>query len=587
MNNFKRTLSRTLITLFLALSLVFPLAACNGAWDSGGAGPKGEAGKSAYELAVENGFPGTLSEWLDSLKSPDAQGISGKSAYDLAVENGFTGTLIEWLDSLQPGEPGKNAYELAVDNGFAGTLSEWLDSLKAPEAQVLSGLSAYELAVENGFTGTMAEWIASLQATGTPGSNGLNAYELAVVDGYEGTLTEWLASLKASDIDPETLYAWYITENPGASFAEFVSVFALDPAPAFAVAQKILRSAVSIRAGYTDPTTKAAMFSAGAGVILDIDRATGVAHILTNYHVIYERTHTPAISQDIRLAPYGREWFGTGAQDLAVAAEFVGGSVSKDIAVLRTAVNNAFKDPVYRPADLGDSDTVAVGETALAVGNPEADGLSVTRGIVNVDSETIEMRALDAATGTVLQRVIRVDTAINGGNSGGGLFNGAGQLIGIVNAKTVSEKIDNIGYAIPAAIALGVVDSVLREEKQDGIFVKYLVGITTQPNNSAAILDEQGILRIKESVAVIELTAGRPAATAGSTMAGTRIRVGDVLVSAKLTDRPQIQITRHFQLSDYMYGAKVGDKLTLTVLRGGFLRTLADITISKDHYAEL
>ena len=68
---------------------------------------KGEQGKSAYQVAVDNGFVGTENEWLDSLK-----GIQGKSAYQVAVDNGFVGTENEWLDSLK-------------GSGSGGTLLQW------------------------------------------------------------------------------------------------------------------------------------------------------------------------------------------------------------------------------------------------------------------------------------------------------------------------------------------------------------------------------------------------------------------------------------------------------------------------------
>ncbi len=108
----------------------------------------GADGKSAYEIAVENGFVGTETEWLDSLIGeqgpqgeqglPGDDGQDGLSAYEIAVFNGFEGTEQEWLDSLhggdpgpqgEPGQDGLSAYEVAVENGFTGTLSEWLDSL--------------------------------------------------------------------------------------------------------------------------------------------------------------------------------------------------------------------------------------------------------------------------------------------------------------------------------------------------------------------------------------------------------------------------------------------------------------------------
>ena len=133
----------------------------------------GVDGKTAYDLAVEKGYKGTLEEWLESLKGSDGQnGSDGKSAYELAVEKGYTGTLEEWLLSLNGtnGSNGKSAYELAVEKGYEGTLEEWLESLKGS-----NGKSAYELAVENGYSGTIEEWLESLNGTdGKDGSDGEN-----------------------------------------------------------------------------------------------------------------------------------------------------------------------------------------------------------------------------------------------------------------------------------------------------------------------------------------------------------------------------------------------------------------------------
>ena len=124
---------------------------------------------NSYQVAIENGFIGTVIEWLNSLK--------GDSAYEVAVENGFEGTEEEWLKSLCA----LSNYQLAVDNGFEGTEEEWLETLKA--------LSNYEIAVKNGFKGSEKEWLESLKA--------LSNYEIAVKNGFEGTEQEWLNSLKA------------------------------------------------------------------------------------------------------------------------------------------------------------------------------------------------------------------------------------------------------------------------------------------------------------------------------------------------------------------------------------------------------
>ena len=78
-------------------------------------------GKSAYEVAVDNGFVGSERRWIESLK--------GENAYELAQQDGFSGTEEEWIESLK----GENAYELAQQDGFSGTEEEWLESLKGED----------------------------------------------------------------------------------------------------------------------------------------------------------------------------------------------------------------------------------------------------------------------------------------------------------------------------------------------------------------------------------------------------------------------------------------------------------------------
>ena len=182
-------------------------------------------------------------EWLlnDRGEKVIAHGLEGKSAYELAVEKGYQGTLEEWLASLNgedggkgeagdDGDNGKSAYELAVENGYQGTLEEWLASLKGNTGS--NGKSAYELAVENGYQGTLEEWLASLNgSTGSTGADGKSAYELAVENGYQGTLEEWLASLKgnAGDKGDEGITPrleiradgyWYVSYDEGQTWTQ-------------------------------------------------------------------------------------------------------------------------------------------------------------------------------------------------------------------------------------------------------------------------------------------------------------------------------------------------------------------------------
>ena len=217
-------MKKVVLCALALLCAMLLLASC------GTPGAPGADGKSAYELAVENGYQGTLSEWLASLAG-EAGGGNGKSAYELAVKNGYRGTEKEWLKSLvgkdgAAGNAGKSAYELAVESGFDGTLAEWLDSLKGEAGRDgedgrdgtdgidgtdgkngQNGKSAYQLAVAGGYKGTETAWLASL--VGADGNDGLSAYELAVENGYRGDIQSWLASLvgeSAYDIAVENGY---------------------------------------------------------------------------------------------------------------------------------------------------------------------------------------------------------------------------------------------------------------------------------------------------------------------------------------------------------------------------------------------
>ena len=135
-------------------------------------GEPGAEGKTAYQLAVENGFEGTEAEWLESLKGsngdPGATGLQGP-----AGQNGSNG------------ENGKSAYEIALENGFEGTETEWLESLKGSDGS-------------NGVQGPQGPQGAA-GSNGTNGENGKSAYELAVEHGFDGSEEDWLESLKGAD----------------------------------------------------------------------------------------------------------------------------------------------------------------------------------------------------------------------------------------------------------------------------------------------------------------------------------------------------------------------------------------------------
>ena len=131
---------------------------------NGVAGPRGEKGYSAYELAVKNGYTGTEEEWLKSLQGPQG-GKGDTGAVGPAGNNGADGKAGADGADGKDGADGLSAYEIAVQRGFNGNEDAWLQSLQGPQgekgpagADGKDGLSAYSIAVKNGYTGSESEW---------------------------------------------------------------------------------------------------------------------------------------------------------------------------------------------------------------------------------------------------------------------------------------------------------------------------------------------------------------------------------------------------------------------------------------------
>ena len=141
---------------------------------SGVAGPRGERGYSAYDLAVKNGYTGTEKEWLAYLKGDkgDKGDTGATGATGPAGANGKDG--VNGADG-KPGSNGLSAYELAVKNGFTGNESAWLESLKGEQG--VPGPAGAD--GENG-------------VNGVDGKDGMSAYTIAVKNGYNGTESDWI-----------------------------------------------------------------------------------------------------------------------------------------------------------------------------------------------------------------------------------------------------------------------------------------------------------------------------------------------------------------------------------------------------------
>ena len=322
--------------------------------------------------------------------------------------------------------------------------------------------------------------------------------------------------------------------------------------------------------GYGNATTKE-YTSAGSGVIYRLDKSGGDAFVITNYHVVYDSSSNAdnGISQDISVYLYGSEM-----ESSAIKATYVGGSLYYDIAVLRIEDSELLAASDVRQVDIQNSDRVVVGDTAIAIGNAQGYGISASLGIVSVDSEYISMTSADGKS-EVSFRVLRVDTAVNSGNSGGGLYDGNGDLIGIVNAKIVDDGVENIGYAIPSNVAVSIADNIIdycygtdNERVQ-----RAMIGISVNATDARAVYDSQtGLLSVQETVSVYEVNKG--------SLADGVLQNGDILVSITVNGQTTA-ITRQYHIIDMMLDVRVGDVVAISILRDGESKTV-ELTITED-----
>lgn len=334
---------------------------------------------------------------------------------------------------------------------------------------------------------------------------------------------------------------------------------------------KGLRSAVSIVCNFTMTVQNSGFWpgsggskkqeysSAGSGVIYKLDKSSGEVFIITNYHVVFDASSDAkdGISEDISVYLYGSE-----TKDKAIEATYVGGSLYYDIAVLHIENSDVIKKSDVCEVNVANSDDIVVGDTAIAIGNAQGYGISASFGIVSVDSEYITMTAADGKT-EVSFRVVRVDTAVNSGNSGGGLYDKNGHLIGIVNAKIVDDGVENIGYAIPSNVAVSIANNIIDYcyGKDNKNVQRALVGVTVTSKDSRAVYNsETGFISIVETISVYEVSSG--------SLADGKLCAGDILVSASFGDKT-VEITRQYHMIDMMLDVRPGDIVEVTVLRDG------------------
>ena len=266
---------------------------------------------------------------------------------------------------------------------------------------------------------------------------------------------------------------------------------------------------------------------AGSGVIISSD-----GYILTCAHVVDGASN---ITVTINDKDY--------------TATLVGEDTTSDIAVIKIDANG------LTPATVGNSDSLKVGQSVMAVGNPLGElGGTVTGGMISALNRSVTIQGSSSVN---TMSLIQMDASVSPGNSGGGLFNMNGELVGIVNAKSSSSDAEGLGFAIPINDAIKVAQELLENGYVTG---RPYLGITYLAVTDAQTAAQLGVNAY--GVYVVEVVKGGPAEKAG-------LQAGDRIVSVDGTE-----IASKDDLGTLMQKHAAGDTLSITIARDGQMQTV-------------
>ena len=523
---------------------------------------------TVYALAQEKGYTGTLEELIEAFK--------GDSAYAIAKKNGYTGSEADWLKTLigAKGEKGDKPVVEIVDGiwtvdgvstgvaasgekGDKGADGKGIESVVSSEKEngteyvlTYTDGETFTFTVQNGKDG---RGIKNIEKTATDPEKGTDIYTITMSDDTFYTFEVKNGKDATYDLTVGELYDFMKENGYEGTYTDFVAFFAPKEEKDLTPINDALRASVVVKGEA----------GAGSGYFYDVDIENGSGFIVTNYHVVYNENNG-AVSEAIKVYLYGSVQSAndtTSAQEMGIDATFIGGSMELDVAVLKVENSDIVKNSIAKSVRFGDSDLLKVGQDIFVVGNANGEGISVTQGIVSVVSENIVLQSVDG-TGYVSRRMIRTDSAISLGNSGGGMFDKDGVLIGMVGAKTIVSGAENMGYAIPVNHIKTVVKSVLKQYAQDPTaahdFVRPLLGITLFVESTYAKMDGDD-LYIEEN---IQIDAVSPTG-----LAQGKVLVGDFIRSIKINDEEKIIVRRMYHVIDNVMRTDVGDVVTMEVER--------------------
>ncbi len=310
-------------------------------------------------------------------------------------------------------------------------------------------------------------------------------------------------------------------------------------------ANKILPSIVGIKIEYTVNTqsffgrsSSSTATASGSGIIISDD-----GYILTNNHVV--SSSTSESNSYYQITDAGKVTVTLFGDETEYEAKIVGQDEQTDLAVIKIEKTGLTK------ADFADSDSVKVGEFAMAVGNPVNMDSTVTTGIVSAVNRKITDS--DGKTYTCIQ----TDAAINSGNSGGALVNSEGKVIGINTLKLSGTGIEGIGFAIPINSTTDITSQLIQYSKVKRPFI----GISGIDLNA----ETAKTYNLVEGVYVKSVEDFSAAEKAG-------LKAGDVIIEVEGKS-----IKTMNELNEVKNSHKIGDELKLKINRDG---TEKEITLT-------
>ncbi|SEK75088.1 serine protease Do [Carnobacterium iners] len=303
--------------------------------------------------------------------------------------------------------------------------------------------------------------------------------------------------------------------------------------------------------GTTEPTneTNLQTIGEGSGVIYKIDGDT--AYIVTNNHVIDNSDAIEILLKD-----------GT-----KFKAEVIGTDIWTDLAVLSVPA-----DKVKKAATFGNSDSIQVGEPAIAIGSPLGTNFasSVTQGIVSAKNRTVDTDIDGDSVVDWEMTVIQTDAAINPGNSGGALINIAGQVIGINSMKISADTVEGLGFAIPSN---DVVD-IINQLETEGKVVRPVLGISLLDISQISEQQKESVLKLPK-----EVTAG---VVVGQVQEGSAAEKGGLQKYDVIVKFNGEEVKNTISLRKGIYKSELGKEVEIDYYRDGKLeKTTVTMTTSE------